>query len=342
MAGLSPLPILKAPLSNSKADLLIVRALLDAGDGFVSGAHLAAELGMSRVAVWQHMEKLRDQGFAFEAVRSRGYRLTAKPTALNALLIEARLTPATPCTIVVLDRVDSTNDEAMRRVGQGAETPLVVISRAQTRGRGRMGREWLSEPNGNLYVTFALRPEVPPDRLATITPWVGVSLCHLFASYCRVSPQIKWPNDLLIHGRKAGGILTEARIDADRIRDLVIGCGLNLTRPAAGWPAELADRAIALEEVAAAPIDLNHFTAAVINRVLSAAQVFQADRHSEQLADLWQKFDAFRDREITLIHGREEVTGRALGIDADGSLRLSIQGGPPQRFRAGEVTIAKR
>src|SRR5690606_33410019 len=137
-----------ARMTPAAPDLTILRALLDAGDGFVSGNALARELGVSRVSVWQHMEKLRDQGFGFEAIRSRGYRLTAKPAALNAALIAARLPAALDCRIVALDTVDSTNDEAMRLVSQGASTPLVVIAAQQTRGRGRMGREWLSEPNG--------------------------------------------------------------------------------------------------------------------------------------------------------------------------------------------------
>ncbi|WP_221029491.1 biotin--[acetyl-CoA-carboxylase] ligase [Actomonas aquatica] len=329
-------------MKTAHADLTIIRTLLDAGDDFVSGSSLADTLGLSRVAIWQHMEKLREQGFAFEAVRSRGYRLTAKPTTLNALLIEARLPAAARCTLVALDTVDSTNDEAMRRAALGEATPLVVIAREQTRGRGRMGRTWVSEPNGNLYLTFALRPEVPPERLATITPWVGVNLCALFSNYGKVDARIKWPNDILINGRKAGGILTEARIDADRIRDLVIGCGLNLTPPAGGWQGELAERAISIGEAAAAPVDLNHFAAAVISRVLTACRTFQDGDCSAELAAQWQRYDALVDRTITLLHGREEITGIAAGIDTDGSLLLRVNGGAPQRFRAGEVTIAKK
>ena len=327
--------------SPALADLTIIRTLLEAGDDFVSGSTLASDLRLSRVAIWQHLEKLREQGFAFEAVRSRGYRLTAKPQDLNALLIEARLPASAACRIVALDTVDSTNDEAMRRVSQGESTPLVVIAREQTRGRGRMGRPWLSESNGNLYLTFALQPAVPPERLATITPWIGVNLCGLFAGYAKVEPRIKWPNDVLLNGRKAVGILTEARIDADRIRDLVIGCGLNLAPPPGGWPGELKDRAISLSEITGTPIDLNHFAAAVISRVLTACRTFQADEHGPELAAEWRRFDALLDQEITLIHGRDEVTGIASGIDTDGSLLLRVGGGSPQRFRAGEVTIAK-
>jgi len=329
-------------MNSSSADLVILRSMLEAGDGFVSGAALATQLGISRVTIWQHMEKLRDQGFAFEAIRSRGYRLSARPQTLHSPLIAAHLHANLNCRISALDTVDSTNDEAMRQLAQGVETPLVVIAHQQTRGRGRMGREWLSERNGNLYLTFALRPKIPPARLATITPWIGVSLCHFIASYCRISPQIKWPNDLMLNGRKAGGILTEARIDTDRIRDLVIGFGLNLTRPPQGWTGELAGRAIALNEVSNTPLDVNHFAAALVGRVLSACEEFSQQQHEARLIELWERFDSLRNREITLLFGRDEITGQAAGIDLDGSLLLRNESGEIQRYLAGEVTLAKR
>lgn len=329
-------------MRKNEPDLYIVREMLKAGDEFVSGSALAEVVGISRVAIWQHMEKLRDRGFAFEAVRSRGYRLTTRPDELNALMIRARLPRDQACEVVVLDSVDSTNDEAMRRASQGASMPLVVIGREQTKGRGRLGREWLSEPNGNLYLSLVLSPQVPPEQLPTITPWVGVNLCAFLADFTSVAPQIKWPNDLLIDGRKVGGILTEARLDADRIRDLVIGCGLNLRRPAAGWPEELADRAIALDEAADHPIDVNAFAAQMISRLLRTCGDFQERNFDDRLAELWHRYDALRDRPLTLLHGAESISGIGHGIDSRGHLLLESDNGELKAYHAGEVTIAKR
>jgi BirA family transcriptional regulator, biotin operon repressor / biotin---[acetyl-CoA-carboxylase] ligase len=323
-------------------DLVIVRELRRAGTDFVSGSDLAQTLGISRVAIWQHMEKLRERGFAFEAIRSRGYRLTAQPTQLDALMVRACLPQKDRCHVITLDTVDSTNDEAMRQASQSTPMPLAVISREQTKGRGRLGRDWLSEPNGNLYLSFAFQPQVPPEKLPTITPWVGVNLCSFLADYASVSPQVKWPNDLLIDGFKIGGILTEARLDADRIRDLVIGCGLNLTPPQAGWQGELQGRAVALSELTNQPVDINQFAAALISRLLKACDEFQRSTFTDRLAELWHRYDALRGREITLLHGHEEVTGVGHGIDHEGCLLLEIGGAAPQRFRAGEVTLAKR
>ncbi len=327
---------------NVDAETIIVRALLAAGDGFVSGTALARSLGMSRVAVWQHMEKLREQGFAFEAVRARGYRLTARPTGLNAILLRAQLAPAVrDFPVEVLDEIDSTNDEASRRLAAGAAAPFAVFARCQTKGRGRFGRAWHSEANGNLYVSFAFRPLLPPARMQTFTLWMGANLCELLANFCRAAPAVKWPNDLLFAGRKAGGILTEARMDADQIRDLVLGLGLNLQRPAGGWPEALATRATALAEHTQAPLDTNRFAAALVGRVQDAYDRFLAGTYLKTFADLWNRHDLLRGREITVIQGNERTRGTAAGIDDEGSLIVRTDAGASRRFRAGEVTLEK-
>jgi BirA family biotin operon repressor/biotin-[acetyl-CoA-carboxylase] ligase len=245
-------------LPRPAPEVLIIEALLAAGAGHVSGTALARQLGVSRVAVWQQMEKLRAQGFAFESVRARGYRLSACPAALHPALIAAHLrSHGRSCPLMLLDEVDSTNDEAARQLADGRPAPFAVLARRQTRGRGRLGRAWHSTDNGNLYVSFAFRPRLAPARMQTFTLWMGVNVCELVANFTGATPGLKWPNDLLFDGRKAGGMLTEARMDADQIRDLVFGLGLNVNSPAGAWPRELAGRAISLycDLIARAAID---------------------------------------------------------------------------------------
>ncbi|HRE81799.1 MAG TPA: biotin--[acetyl-CoA-carboxylase] ligase [Opitutaceae bacterium] len=321
---------------------LILRELLAHEGSFVSGAALAKKLEVSRVAVWQHMEKLRVQGFEFEAVRARGYRLTAKPTDLTVALIRA-YTPLRrrALTITVMDTVDSTNDEAARELATGRADPFVILAREQTQGRGRLGRRWLSEANGNLYASFAFRPQVAPERMQTFTLWMGVNICELVANFCRTRPGVKWPNDLLFDGKKAGGMLTEARIDSDQIRDLVFGLGLNLKTPRGGWPAELSARATALDQHTTSTFDVNKFAAALIGRVLLAYEKFVASEHAVALAEMWSKYDVLRGHRITALHGTEKKTGMASGIDDEGSLLLRTETGRLERLRAGEVTLER-
>ena len=323
-------------------EFVILRELLEHEPAFVSGSRLAQKLGVSRVAVWQQMEKLRGQGFAFEAVRSRGYRLVRQPVGLNAALVAAHLgSRARSTRILFLPEVDSTNDEAARLLAAGRPAPFVVLARRQTRGRGRLGREWHSADNGNLYASFAFRPQLAPGRMQTFTLWMGVNVCELVANFCGTQPGLKWPNDLLFDGRKAGGMLTEARIDADQIRDLVFGLGLNVNSPAGDWPGELARRAISLAEQVREPLDLNRFTAALIGRVLLAYEHFVDGGYLRNFADLWHRYDVLRGRPVTLLQGAIRHSGMALGVDDEGALIIRDGRSRTHRFRAGEVTLEK-
>jgi len=326
----------------TSTELVILRELLAREPDFLSGTALAKKLGMTRVSVWLHMEKLRAQGFTFEAARSRGYRIAQRPTTLHLGLIRAYLKGRrNDLAITLLDEVDSTNDEAARQLATGRAAPFVILARQQTRGRGRLGRSWHSEPNGNLYASFAFRPRVAPGRMAIFTLWMGVNICELIANFTELKPAIKWPNDILFDGRKAGGMLTEARVDADQIRDLIFGLGLNVNGPTDGWPADLARRAVSLAEQAKAPLDVNRFTAALIGRVLLAYEQFAEGEHLSAFADLWQRYDVLRGNRIALLQGDRRIVGTAMGIDDEGSLLIRPTNGKLQRFHAGDVSIEK-
>ena len=324
------------------AEHVILRELLARDPEWVSGAALAAKLGVSRVAVWQHMEKLRAAGFAFEAQRSRGYRITARPRALYGPLIEAQLkVRPRGFSLLVLDTVDSTNDEAARQLAAGRPTPFAVLSRRQTRGRGRFGRTWHSESTANLYASFAFRPRVEPERMQTFTLWMGVNVCALLENFAHVVPGIKWPNDILFDGRKAGGMLTEARVDADQIRDLVFGLGLNVNGAAHQWPDDLARRVVSLSQLTQEPLDLNRLAAALVGRVLLAYQTFTDGEHLKTFADLWNHYDVLRGKPVTLLEVGRKHHGIASGVDDEGALLLRDSRGHVKRFRAGEVTMEK-
>ena len=321
---------------------VILRELLARDPSWVSGSALAAKLGVSRVAVWQHMEKLRAAGFTFEAQRSRGYRIATRPPSIYAPLIETLLkSRPRNFSLVVLDEVDSTNDEAARQLAAGRPVPFAILARRQNRGRGRLGRAWHSTSSSNLYASFAFRPRVEPERMQTFTLWMGLNICELLTNFANITPGIKWPNDILFENRKAGGMLTEARVDADHIRDLVFGLGLNVNSPADGWPSDLVRRAIALSDVTGSTLDINRLAAALIGRVLLAYQIFAEGEHLKTFADLWHRYDLLRGKPVALIEGGRRHHGTVSGLDDEGALLLRDEQGKVQRFRAGEVTLEK-
>jgi BirA family biotin operon repressor/biotin-[acetyl-CoA-carboxylase] ligase len=325
-----------------QTEQLILRELLAHESGWVSGAALARRLGLSRVGVWQRMERLRAAGFTLEARRARGYRLLHSPEQLHPTLVETLLRGRPRgFSLLVLDEVDSTNDEVLRQLAAGRPTPFAVLARRQTQGRGRFGRAWHSTSTANLYASFGFRPRVPPARMPLFTLWMGVNLCELLANFAPEAPRLKWPNDLVYGGRKAGGMLTEARIDADQIRDLVFGVGLNVNTPPEAWPADLARRAVSLGQIAGQPLDLNRLAAALIGRVLLAYTAFVEDRHREGFAERWHRHDLLRGRAVTLLEGGRRHQGTVVGLDEEGSLLLRDAAARLHRFRAGEVTVER-
>lgn len=326
----------------SATEITILREMLAADAATVSGARLAKLLGVSRVAVWMQLQKLIRQGFVFEARRSRGYRLVKTPDTLHPALIHAYLSGRPrPPQLVCLDTVDSTNSEAERLLATGAAVPLVILASRQTAGRGRRGRVWHSPAAGNLYSTFVFRPKLEPARLHDFTLWMGLNVCELVSNFAKLEPGLKWPNDLHVNGRKAGGMLTEARVDADQIRDLVFGLGLNLNGRAADLPRDLQKTAISLADATGAPLDLNRFAAALIGRVLTAYDQFLEGGYRDKFATLWKRYDVLRGRPVTVTQGTRTVAGTATGIDNEGSLIVRLNSGRSERFRAGEVTLSR-
>jgi BirA family biotin operon repressor/biotin-[acetyl-CoA-carboxylase] ligase len=311
------------PNSSPATEVTILRELLAADAGYVSGNRLAKLFGFSRVAIWMQLQKLAKQGFVFEAVRSRGYKLVSTPPQLHQALILAHLTGRgrTP-NLITLEKVDSTNSEAERHLAAGSRT-------------------WHSPAGGNLYSTFVFRPQLEPARLQDFTLWMGLNICELVANFCKIEPGLKWPNDLLLQGRKAGGMLTEARIDSDQVRDLVFGLGLNLNARSTDLPRDVQNTAISLAEGAGAPLDVNRFAAALITRVFSAYSHFVENDYKAKFAVLWSRFDVLRGQPVTVTQGTHVITGTATGIDDEGSLIVRTSAGKTERFRAGEVTLRR-
>ena len=147
-------------------DVIILNSLLAARDKYISGNLLAKKVGISRVGIWARLEKLREQGFTFDAVRRRGYRISQEPGELNASLIRAYLAlESSSARIVFFPEIDSTNSEAERQLADGREVPFVIMASKQQVGRGRLGRKWHSPEEGNIYMSYVFRPQLTHARM---------------------------------------------------------------------------------------------------------------------------------------------------------------------------------
>lgn len=327
----------------AEVESTILKAMLEAGDTPVSGDRLAKELGVSRVSVWQRLERLREAGFTFEAAPRKGYRLAGTPAALHPALLDAhlRLLRVRP-HVTFLPVADSTNSEAERRLALGGETPFAVVAGTQTAGRGRLGRAWSGAHPENLYMSFAFRPFLPPERLAAFTLVMGLRLCERLAAHPGLEElRLKWPNDLVHRGRKIAGMLTESRMDADQVRELVFGLGLNVNGDPADLPSPLHDTAGSLAHAAGRRFDLHRVAAEVIAAGFDIAEEFFEKTSATDPRPLFRKFDALAGRRVTATLRSQPVAGVVEGVDTSGALLLRGPRGLVTPVNAGEVTLRK-
>jgi BirA family biotin operon repressor/biotin-[acetyl-CoA-carboxylase] ligase len=324
-------------------DSSILLAFLEADGGPVSGDRLAKELGVSRVAIWSRLERLRADGFVFQASTRKGYVLKSVPREINAALLDAHLRRLKVVPVVdLLAEVDSTNSEAERRLAAGQEAPFAVLASSQRAGRGRLGRKWHSARSGNLYLSLAFRPFIPPERLKPFTLWMGLALCAHVEKALGLKLGLKWPNDLQSpDGRKVAGMLTEARLDADSVRELVFGLGFNLTGQPKDFPAEIRATAGSIEAALGAPVDVNREAAAVIAALFRAWEQFEEGAWSRPFRKLWSSYDVLGGRSVRVGLRGDPVAGIVDGIDDEGSLILRTGGGRKTVVSSGEVTLRK-
>lgn len=323
--------------------LTILRALLDAPDSFVSGSLLAEQLGMSRPAIHGKLDKLREQGFEFEAIRNKGYRLLKEPEVLHPDLVRYYTEKSgTAMDVLYFPVIDSTNSEAERQLSFGRKAPFAIASSCQTKGRGRLGRDWHSATADNLYLSVVFEPNIPPQALQHFTLWAGIHICRILQTYVPKAPlKIKWPNDLHCDGRKFAGMLTEAKMDADSLRSIIFGIGLNVNSNPSKYPQELRKSATSLYAVHGDELSLNQVAASVVAAIQSAYNTCILGDGSEDLVKAWSPLSSLSGKTVTAIMNNQEITGTASGIDETGALQLRSADGTLHSIRAGDVTLKK-
>jgi BirA family biotin operon repressor/biotin-[acetyl-CoA-carboxylase] ligase len=321
-------------------DTQLLLAFLRAKGAFISGEHLAENLGLSRVSIHNHLEKLRKDGFQFHAIRNKGYQLAGEPDRLHPVLLNA-LFADEPCPFfksrLLLDSVDSTNSRAEAELSGGRETPFLVTADTQLAGRGRRGRTWHSPARQNLYLSIALRPSLPPARLQTITLWLGLRMCRFLRDAHGLPVLVKWPNDLMLHGRKIAGMLTEARVDSEATRDLVFGMGLNVNSSESDFPPELTSVASSLSLNIGHALNLSRLAHSVILHLAEAIQDFLDGQFPDELARLWPEYDFLRGQRVQT----EFAEGTVIGVTSNGSLRVERDDGSIAVLHSGEVSLKK-
>jgi BirA family biotin operon repressor/biotin-[acetyl-CoA-carboxylase] ligase len=323
-------------------DAQILKALRAAGDEPVSGADLSNHLGVSRAAVWARVEELRSLGYEIEASPHLGYKLVGVPDVLHADDLMSRLgkTRVIGRDIHVFQETTSTNDIIEKFARDGVKEGVVVFAESQTKGRGRLGRKWASPSKKGLWFSILLRPDLRPHETTQLTVASATALRRAIETQTSLKPEIKWPNDILIRGKKVAGILTELNAEVDRVKYVIIGIGVDVNLNSRDFPPELKKIATSLK------IELGK-TISRAELAVTILREFDADYRRicssefEDVAEEWEKHCKTIGEEVVIRTGAREIRGRAESLAEDGALLLRTEHGRPERIVGGDVTYEK-
>lgn len=308
----------------------------------VSGAELAEQLHISRAAIWSRIEELRKLGYEIEAGPHFGYRLAGEPDALLADDLLARLgkTKIVGRDIHVFEETTSTNDVAEKLARDGVREGVVVFAESQTRGRGRLGRKWVSPARKGLWFSILLRPNLRPQETTQLTVASATALRRAIFSQTRLQPEIKWPNDILIGGKKVAGILTEMSAELDRVRHVIPGIGIDVNQDASEFPAELRKTATSLKIESGESLSRAALATTVLRELDREYSRVCAGKFSE-IAEEWVAHCGTIGKDVTVRIGERAIRGRAESLDTDGALILRTEHGRLQCITGGDVTVEK-
>ncbi len=312
--------------------------LKESKGNWISGESISSKLSVSRAAIWKHIQKLRVDGYVIESSPKKGYVLKKASDLLLSNEIREGLTTEIfgRGDIVYFNETDSTNTRAKELADQGAPEGTVIVSEKQTGGRGRKGRNWFSPSREGIYVSLILRPGISPDEAPKTTLLTAVAVAEALISLTLLKVSIKWPNDILINGKKIAGILTEIRAEIDAIDYIIVGLGLNVNTP--DFPDDIKEKATSILIETG-----KHFPRVrVIREYLK-----QYERYYKILGRIgfetiltrWKELSNIIGRQITVEATGTKHTGQVQDIDRGGVLILKDNAGKYHRIFSGDVIL---
>jgi BirA family biotin operon repressor/biotin-[acetyl-CoA-carboxylase] ligase len=323
-------------------DAQILSALRNAGDGSVSAADLSQKLGISRATIRAQIDELRKLGYEIEASPHLGYRLLDSPDVLHADDLLSRLgkTKVIGRDIRVFQETTSTNDVIEKLARDGVKEGVVVFAESQTKGRGRLGRKWSSPAGKGLWFSTLLRPELQPQQATQLIVAAAVALRRAVETVTGLKAEIKWPNDLLLRGKKIAGILTELSAELDRVKHVILGIGVDVNQASADFPADLRRIATSLRAELDESVSRSDLAVAIL-RELDHDYFRVCSGRFAALADEWESFCTTIGQHVVIRVGDRQIRGRAESLGEDGALLLRSQYGHLERIIGGDVTLEK-
>jgi BirA family biotin operon repressor/biotin-[acetyl-CoA-carboxylase] ligase len=324
-------------MDNAGSEAVIRR--LSKSTDFVSGAELSNSLGITRAALWKRINSLRSRGFQIEGSRGRGYKLSGTPE-LSAEEIKLFVKGDLGREVVLLEKVDSTNDLAMDLALRGRPHGTVVIADSQSRGRGRLGRRWASPPGANIYMSVILRSEISPKDATLLTVASSVACALAVRKLSGLNAGIKWPNDIVVSRRKLGGILLEMRSEPDRVLFAVVGIGMNVNIRAGGLPPDVRPIATSILMETGRRLKRSLLIAGILDELDNELKTLKGEG-AVPLLNKWRGLSVTIGKRVRVATSRETFTGDALDIDSEGLLIVKAEDGGLRTISSGDLSMLR-
>ena len=316
-----------------------VLKILKKTEGFVSGQEICEKLSVSRTAVWKAVRQLEAEGYRIEAVRNRGYRLSEIGDLINKAELEGSIkTSWAGKNLICLEETDSTNNVIKKAAEEGAPHGTLAVAETQTGGKGRLGRSWVSPRGSGIWMSILLRPDkLPPYRASMLTLVCALAVAEGIREVTGLPAGIKWPNDIVVNGKKAVGILTEMSAEMESIHYVVAGIGINCN--IREFPEEIRATATSLFLELGEPVKRSAVVGAVMKALEKYYGVFMENGDMEKLCPVYNEMLANRGRQVRVLAPGKEYTGTALGIDPAGALLVEREDGTVSSVISGEVSV---
>ena len=311
--------------------------LLKEEKGYVSGQALCDRFQVSRTAVWKAVRQLEEEGYAIEAVRNRGYRLTGCPDRLTEEELGAAIRGWAGRSICYREETESTNDLAKKLAAEGCPEGTLVTADYQSSGKGRRGRAWSSPKGEAVYMSLVLRPDLPPVSASMVTLVGAMAVTAAVGRETGLSCQIKWPNDVVSGGRKVCGILTEMSAEMDTVNYIVIGIGINVNMTE--FPEELRRTATSLALECGHQVARSRLVAACGKYFEKYYEIFLRDKSLKNLKKTYESALVNKGADVSVITADGTFNRKALGINDMGELMVEDETGRVETVRAGEVSV---
>lgn len=315
-----------------------ILALLREREDYVSGQELCERFDVSRTAVWKAIGQLKKEGYNIEAVQNRGYLLAPEEEVYGQHELESRMsTKWAGQPVRYYNELSSTNLQAKVDAENGAKQGTLIVADMQTAGRGRRGRAWSSPAGMNVYFTLVLKPEFPVEMASMVTLVMGLAVAEGIRMTCGLEARIKWPNDIVIKGRKVCGMLAEMSTERDFIHYIVMGVGINVKQQE--FVPEIADMATCLEGECGRPVSRAELIVNVMKLFERYYDIFQKDGNLGGFLETYNDLLAGRGGEVRVLDPKGEFQGVSRGINKTGELLVEREDGAVETVYAGEVSV---